>query len=532
MSQKKTLDRTVLAVAVVGILVLVNVIGLYAFGRLDLTRDRQFTLSDATEQMLSGLKDPVTVRAYFTADLPPPYSTNARYVKDLLDEYYNAADGNLRYELIDPLAEETEEDKEKKKDLKQDIFGRAVREATSVERELQALGIQPVQVRSTKADKFEAINAYMGLAIQFGDEKEVIPVVKDTASLEYDLTTLIRKMTREKTPKIALVTGHDGLAPDKELSRVWQLLGQVYELTQLDLGQQQGIPSDVDAILVVGPKTPFSEEEKRAIDAFVISGRGAAFLLDAVRPDLQTLQTAEMDHGLGDLLKAYGVELLPGLVLDRQCAPINLMEQRGFMRIQHQVPYPFIPFPKALDPDHPLTRGLGGVPFPFMSPVSTAFAEQAGVKAEALVRSSEGSWVQEPPYDLDPRQQWTVDMVTDEGAKSLVVTVSGAVKSYAGESAATSARVLVAGGASFMADQFMTPANEAFVMNLIDWLVLDEGLLSVRSRGLAAAPLDEVGDGMKSTVKYANIIGVPLVLVGLGLVRWRVRERRRREVKL
>ena len=530
MSQKKTIDRTMLVAGVVGSLVLLNVIGVKLFGRLDLTADRQFTLGQATRDTLDGLKDPVTVRAYFSSDLPPPYSTNARYVKDLLDEYYAKGHGNFRYEFIDPAAEETDADKEKKKDLKRDIFGRQVREATAVERELQGLGIPSVQVRVNEADKLEVKRAYMGLAIHFGDKKEIIPVVKETAGLEYDLTTLMRKLTRAKTPKVGLVGGHEGPGIDKELARAWQLLGQSYATTQVDLTTQPEVPADVDALLVVGPKTPFSDTEKKTLGRFVASGKGAAFLVDAIRTD-SSLQVTDMNPGLGDLLEAWGVKIKPGLVLDAECASVNVAQQRGFMRITQAVPFPFMPVPKTLDPHHPLTRGLGNVGFPFMSPLEVT-ASDGNVKREVLVRSSPRSWVQEPPYNLDPMQRWTQDMVKEEGSKNLVVALSGQLPGFAGGAPAQNARVLVAGGSAFMTDQFMSPGNEALVLNLVDWLVLDEALLSVRSRGLGAAPLADVGEGARATVKYLNIAGVPVALVAFGLLRWRLREKRRKEVSV
>ncbi len=529
--QKKNLEKSTLSAALLGSLVAFNVVSVYLFGRLDLTRDDQFTLSRATETVLSELKEPVTVRAYFTADLPPPYGSNARYVRDLLDEYFAASGGNFRYEFVDPAAEESDADKELKKDVKQDIFGRAVREATSVEKELQTLGIPPVQVRVNEGDKLEVKRAYMGLAIHYGDKKDVIPVVQDTNGLEYDLTTLIRKMTREKTPKIAFVTGHGGVDAQKDMSRVHQLIGQLYEVTSVDLSTSE-MPADIDAVIVAGPATPFSDDEKRKLDQFVMSGKGAAFLLDSVQPDLQTLEAKDASHGLGDLLKAYGVELMPGLVLDAECATINITQQRGFMRIAQPVKYPFMPQPKGLDASHPLTRGLQAVALPFISPVNVAFAEQDGVRADVLVKSSSNSWIQEPPYNLDPLQRWTPDLVKDAGTKSLLVTVSGALKSFSGEGTAQNGRVLVAGGSAFLTDQFMSQTNQALALNLIDWLVLDEALLSMRARGLAAAPLAELSDGTRGMVKYINIVGLPFAFIAFGLVRWRVREKRRRDVSL
>ncbi|RYF05303.1 MAG: ABC transporter permease, partial [Deltaproteobacteria bacterium] len=166
MSFKKKLDRSLLSVAVVGILVALNVVGLAVFKRLDLTRHRQYTLSDATLKALGGLRDPLTIRAYFSGDLPPPHATQARFVKDLLEEYYQHGHGKVAFEFIDPVADESSAEKEKKKDIKQDIFGRQIREATAMERELQTLGIPAVQVRVNQDDKLEVKRAYMGIVVQ------------------------------------------------------------------------------------------------------------------------------------------------------------------------------------------------------------------------------------------------------------------------------------------------------------------------------------------------------------------------------
>jgi ABC-type uncharacterized transport system involved in gliding motility auxiliary subunit len=88
------------------------------------------------------------------------------------------------------------------------------------------------------------------------------------------------------------------------------------------------------------------------------------------------------------------------------------------------------------------------------------------------------------------------------------------------------------GGHAFILDQFMSPGNEALALNLLDWLVLDDALLAVRSRGLNAAPLEEVSDGARQAVKAANILGLPLAFVAFGLLRWRLREGRRDKISL
>ncbi len=532
MAKKKTLDRTVLTLAVIGSLVLLNILGLRSFARLDLTREKQFTLSSATIDTLSELKDPVSVRAYFTADLPPPFSTNARYVRDLLDEYYNHAGGNLNFEFIDPAAEETREDKEKKKDVRQDIFGRAVREQTSVEAELESFGIAPVQVRVNEGDNLEVKRAYMGIAVSHGGEREAIPVVQDTAGLEYDLTTLIRKLAREKRPRVALLQGHGAEELQREMGQAFGLLSQLYEISALDLSQSAQVPEDVDAVLVVSPRTPLSEDELKALDAFVAGGGSLAAFLDGVKPDLQTMQSEELQHGMSDFLRSYGIGLAPGLVLDAQSATISVARQQGFMRIQQPVRYPFIPQPDALDADNPLTRGIASVVFPFMSPLSIEVAPEGGT-ATALVKSSDESWVHLPPYDLSPLRQWTVDDVGEQGAQVLIAMASLPGQSEAAaEGDASEARIVVAGGASFIGDQFFAEGNRALLLNIMDWLVHDDALLAVRTRGLKAVPLREIEDSSRAMVKYGNIVGVPLLLILYGLVRWRRREARRANVSL
>jgi gliding-associated putative ABC transporter substrate-binding component GldG len=536
------MDRKVFVLAVLGSLIFVNVIGVKSFGRLDLTRDGQYTLAGATEDALRRLQDPVTVKAYFTKDLPPPYSTNARYVRDLLDEYFNAGKGYFRYEFIDPTEEETSEDKAKKKEVKHDIFGRQVREATSIESELQTLGIPPVQVQAREDDKLEVKRAYMGLAIKYGDKSEVIPVVQQTQKLEYDLTTLIRKLTRVKTPKIIIARAEGSLDVEKEAGRIYGLLGQLYDVSTQDLNTDSALGEDVDGIVVLGGKEPFTEDAQKSIDQFVVSGRSAAFLMDSIKPELSTLQSEDANHGLHDLLSRYGVQIESGLALDVACATMTVQRQQGFMRIAQPVQFPFIPMAQPTDPDHPLTRGMSEVALPFTSPLTINVGEGSALTAQSLLKTSEKAWVTDAPYNLDPFQRWTQDKVTSQRSLDLLVTVAGVFPSaFAPEtddaqsqsSEGAKGRILVAGTSAFLGDQFMSGVNQALALNLIDWLLLDEGLLKMRSRGLAGAKLDEdLEDSTRNLVRYSNMVGVPLIFVLFGVFRWRRREARRDKISI
>jgi gliding-associated putative ABC transporter substrate-binding component GldG len=536
-------NANIFLAATLGCLVLLNILGLRTFGRFDATREQLYTLSQASQDTLSKLEDPVTVTAYFTEDLPPPYSSNARYVRDLLEEFRAASKGQLSFEFLDPMSQETAEDRETKRETKRDIFGRVFREPTSVERELAQVGVQPVEIRVIEDDQMQTKRAYMGIVIKHQEKKEVIPVVQDIRTLEYDLTTLVRKLTRPKTPVIGVVQGHEAPSLYEKLTRLQTLLSQMYEVRPVDLSGKERVDADIDALLVIGPKTAFQPQELKALDQFIMEGKSVAFFLDSVQVDLKTFQPSEATHGLGPLLATYGVQVGEQLVADVESAQLNVQERRGFMVVSLPVPYPFVPMLERLEGDSPVTEGLSGVTLPFSTTVTATAPE--GAQATVLAKSSRKSWLENKPYNVDPRRDWRSETVTPNGPHPLMVQVSGKLKSHFAAEAQVSTssgtpmlaeskgepRVIVAGGSAALWDDFMGRPNQALLLNVADWLLLDPALLAMRTRGMAEAPLQqELSATTRNAVKYGNAFGIPFALAAVGLVRWRRRESRRATV--
>jgi gliding-associated putative ABC transporter substrate-binding component GldG len=518
----------------IGILVFVNLFAVRLPLRVDLTRNHEFTLSEATKETMKGLESPVTITAYFTSDLPPPFSDNARYVKDLLSEYRAVAGDNLSFSFVDPQAEETAEDKEIKKDVKQDIFGNAVREKTSVEKELEGVNIQPVEVRVLEQDQAQTKRAYMGIAIRYGEEKESLPVVQDTSTLEYDLTSLIRRLTRTKPPVLAVIQGHGEPNPDEALQRIKQALEQNYEVRPVTLGSgsEAKVPDDVDAALIIGPNTGYSDDELKAIDEFVMRGKGAGFLLDRTQVDLKTLQPTPMSHNVDKLTEKYGLELGTQVVGDVSCMPVGVGERRGNFVIQRQVPYPFIPRLKNLEGDSPLTRGIVDVTLPFAAPVYTKKLD--GVETTVLGKSSSKSWIEDAtPEGFAPARDWGAAPPQFTGPYDLIATARGSLPSFADETKKSTgeARVFLIGTSTMLNEQVLSPPNASLFFNLVDWLTLDAKMLAMRSRGAGEAPFaPDLADGTRNAVKFGCTAGVPALLVLLGLVRWQLREARRKRL--
>ena len=533
-------SKTVVSLAVIGILVLVNIIAVRTFGRFDLTSERIYTLSPASRETMASLEEPVTVSAYFTENLPPPYASNARYVRDLLEEYRAASKGKLSFEFIDPMSQESDKDKEVKKEVRHDIFGRPVREQPSVEKELQGLGIQGVEIRVVQEDQVQTKRAWMGLVIKHQEKKEVIPVVQNVASLEYDLTSLVRKMTRAKTPVLGIVQGHGEPKPEEKLRNLITMLSQTISPKPVDLTGKEKVEDEIDALMVIGPKTAFQPNELKAIDQFLMEGKPVAFFLDVLQVNAHTFETTPADHGLTPLLASYGITLGDKLVADAKAAELNVQEQRGFMMVSSPVLYPFIPLVHQLQSDSPISKGIGELTLPFVTSVTAA--AEPGREVTVLARSSSKSWLENKPFNTDPRRDWRSETITATGPYDLMIQVRGKLKSHFATQALQSApgaapllaeskgesRIIVVGGSSLLWDEFFGRPSQALALNVADWMLLDPALLAMRSRGLAGAPLEaELSDGKRNAVKFGNALGMPFLLVAFGLVRWRMREGRR-----
>lgn len=540
MTTKKNSNAIVFGISLIAALVLLNLISLHDFWRIDLTRDKKFTLSQASIDTVKNLNDLMTVSAYFTEGLPAPYAQNARYVQDLLQEYLSSAKDNFAFEFLDPAAAETKEDKEIKKDIKRDIFGRIRREQTSVEQELAQMGLRPVEIRLIEHDEQQTKRAYMGIVIRYQDKYEVIPVVQNLSDLEKEMTGLMRKLTREKTPKIALVRDVDS----PSINKASQAISQNVALEHIDLMKEGDIKEDFDALLVVGSGDHFGAKGAEKINKFLSTGKSASFFLDRVKIDPQTFQKVPVGPSSSteevfNMLKNYGLEIMPDLVADAACASLNMQENRGGFTFSVPVKYPFIPELRNLSFESPITKGLLGVILPFVS--SLNIEEKEGITTSILANSSKVSWLEHEPYDLNPRRDWGEAQIVPNGPHPLIASAQGRAPvsqnseadQLQNDNKAPEFRMVVIGTSAFLWDDFMDQPNLSLALNIVDWMLADSALLKMRSRTFADAPLDiNLSDGLRQSIKYGNILGVPCLLIIYGLIRWRVRESRRRSMKI
>ncbi len=167
------------------VVVLVNIVGMTLFFRGDLTANRVYSLSEPSREVVATLSEPLTVKAFFTGNLPAPYNNIERYLHDLLQEYAIAGNRYFNFEFFDVSSED-------------DAKARANQELAA------SYGIPSVQIQKFEQDEVKFQMAYMGLALIHGDVIETIPTITATDGLEFEITAAIRKMNNKISALLGL----------------------------------------------------------------------------------------------------------------------------------------------------------------------------------------------------------------------------------------------------------------------------------------------------------------------------------------
>ncbi len=174
-AQMNTYSRFLIYIIVI---VLLNIAGVTLFFRADLTSNKVYSLSDASRNVVRTLSEPLTVKVFFSNNLPAPYNNIERYLHDLLEEYSVAGKKYFNYQFHNVSGEESDESR-RDRDL------------------AQSYGVHPVQIQNIEQDEVKFQQAYMGLVLMHGDIIEALPSITSTEGLEYQITSAIQKMNNK-----------------------------------------------------------------------------------------------------------------------------------------------------------------------------------------------------------------------------------------------------------------------------------------------------------------------------------------------
>ncbi len=557
-SKVKTGANAVLfTVLVIVAVVAVNLIAARFPRRLDLTQDHVYTLSPASKDLVAKLPDVLTVKAFISNDLQPPFSQTAQYVRDLLDEYAHASKGKLKWEAIDPGEDQKLED------------------------EANKLKVPKMRRGRISNNKVEIGASYLGVALQYQGNVESIPEINATEGLEFEIDKRIRILSQKKT-KIGFATSEGELStaagPQGQgggLSTLKQFM-DFYDVEPVDLKGKQ-IPDDVAALVIAGPKQPFSERAKFVVDQFLMKGKAVAIFVDGM--NFQTPQQMQMpgqasppqigqknDTGLDDLLGHYGLRINDDVVLEPQKNVPGPLMIEGQYQLGN---YPTFVATDSIAKSSPLFEHVDALVLPFPSSVELIKDNktQTGLVYTQLAESSTKAWRQKGFMVLQP----TVPLKPgdEKGPFPFGYSVEGKLKSFfAGkpypndkgekvtpnpnvslppdaekpiDEAQSPARLLVMGSANMVSDMYLSGVSRyipvyqidlAFALNVIDWLAQDKALSSIRAKAITQRPITYASDSTPTVLKAVNIVGVPLAFILFGVARWRIRTARRQRAKL
>lgn len=555
-----------------GILVALNVIGVFLFTRIDATRNRAYSLADGSRRVVSELDETLTVTAYFTNDLPAPFNATERYVRDILDEYEVASEGHMVVRFVSP---DTDEERE----------------------EAERAGVQEVQHQHIENDSVSVVEGYRGIVFEYLGNRQAIPVVQpDTEGLEYAITMAIKQLTGDEVP-IGILSGHDGPTLTKGLSTLERMM-PLYDFREV--AATEAIDEELRALLVIDPHNEITDAELRNIDQFVMHGGSLGVFGGELMVDIEggaDLAAAPTNSNINGLLEGWGITLRDGIVADAQCGRVPMRTPMGIPLPVPYPPAPIVTFDEG-EAEHPVLFRLNEAPLFFATPITTTDAFRAfGVGeddvlgATVLMQSTaSNSWLLEgDSISLrirDPRE-WGATMRTAEsGPFSLGVAVEATLPSAFAErdlaegalaAAEAPVRVLVIGTSTPIRDEFLpnpegTDPSElagamAFPLNAIDWLAQDSDLIAIRAKTIEEPALEvpqsvqdataevlaaaeegdetearaaferrtaalEAWEGRKRRYRWINMALIPAGVAVFGIIRWQMRQRKKASLKI
>ena len=538
-------------------LVAVNVLSAFVFFRLDLTQEKRYTLSDATQNLLATLPGDVHVDVYLTGDLPPAFKRLETAGRETLDEFQVNANATLTYRFIDPIA----------------ITDTAARNKL-IDR-LQQLGLPPTNLVANEGGKRTEKLVFPGAIVSYAGKEAPVLLLKGNKAatkeeqlnqsyegVEFEMASAIRTLTQTKEgrKRVGLLYGHTQVPPSR-FADLLATIQQTYDLFFIDLSQPGPI-AGLDAVLVPKPDRSFSDDEIFKFDQYVVKGGRALFFVDGQRIDSVSDQgnyAQPLNLNLDDLFFRWGVRVNRDVVKDLSSAAIPLdVGNLGDRPNIQLLPWRFYPILNNFGSSgNPIVRNLDAVLGRFVSTLDTV--RSAGIKKTPLLLTSRYTQVLKTPALIsynEARQQ--PDPQTYNGGVQLIgcllegrFTSLYANRILPGDPRASGfraqgepSRVLVCSDGDLVINDVdykrnapyplgydrytrATFANKEFALNALDYLVDPNGVIAARSRTVPLRPLDKIRLNANRTGWQLLNLLVPLALVGLVGVVWQVVRRRR-----
>ncbi|MFK7937723.1 MAG: gliding motility-associated ABC transporter substrate-binding protein GldG [Saprospiraceae bacterium] len=557
---KKKLQAIINLLLVIGIAIFVNVIANFFYGQVDLTEEKRFTLTEPTKQLLNDLDDVVYVQVLFGGEFPAGIKRLQNEVEEMLEDFRGVT-GLIEYEFVNPYDGDTET-----------VNGRV--------EELGKDGIVPVNLRIVDVDGTKEVFGYPYAIFNYGGRAFPVDFLENTPGvspdeninnsvrlLEYKFAQAVSKVQEDpnKRPNILVTRGHGELIKEQTLD-LERTLEQFYNVDTINLTTVTNLPAAEVALLVVAkPRAPFSEREKFVIDQYVMNGGKVMWLVDKMNAGLDSMRRQdyipqEYPLNLEDMWFKYGFRVNSDLVLDLENTKIpQVVDAQGSMDL-----FPWFYHLKATPrSEHPIVKGLNPINLFFPSSIDTV-RTKTRVDKTVLLTSSDYTRLQLPPvrlnfeilrYDPDPSKfnkgrlplavllegqfpSLYENRVTEgmaatlneiglqpkyvsEPTRMLVVSDGDVIKNWPRSRSGQ----LPPLGLNIYERQLY--ANKPFLVNAVEYLLDDAGVIAARSKEVKLRLLDTVRARSEAGLWRTLNLALPLVflvLFGFGFNWWRKRK--------
>jgi gliding-associated putative ABC transporter substrate-binding component GldG len=556
-SIKKNNLKSLLSIIIV--LLILNGIGHFFFHRFDLTQDKRYTLSETSLNIIKQVKNPLSVKIYMQGELPSEFKRLQQETRQLLEEF-QAYNSNIVFEFVDPLEDE---------DTSMDNI-----------KELYRKGLTPVNI--TVDDKGKQSQAMVfPWAIAVYDNKEInIPLLKNIMGasttekvigsvqhLEYSIADAINKITVAKQKKIAVLKGN-GELHDLLIAKFLLQVKESYHIGPFTLDSVAKNPigslealEKYDLAIIAKPTETFSESEKQVLDQYIINGGKTLWLIDQVSAEMDSLYNQSgatlafpRDLNLNDLFFKYGVRINPDIVKDEQGSPIKLATGEQGSATQYQdFNWKFAPqvYPES---KHPIVKNLGGIKFDFANPIDTL---KNGIKKTILLHSSKYSKKIGTPTEINLNivaEETSPNHYIKTGNIPMGVLLEGSFRSVfqnrvlafdqqSFKDQGKANKMIVISDGDIIKNQLdkdFQPVelgfdqrsgnlydNKDLLLNCVNYLLDDTGLINIRSKDLNLPLLDKEKVYENYTATQLITIGLPiLILLFFGLLFTYLRKRK------
>ena len=465
-------------------------------GRLDLTADKIFTLSDGTDEILSGLDDLLTIELYESSEPPVQVDLVARDINDFLDDLANRSGGQVALVRRYPDADE------------------------DAARKAQLAGVPPVQFNVQTPNGLEIKNGFLGMTLTYADRREVIPFIRSIDGFEYRVATLAYNMLQRDLERktIAFLTGHGEKGLQDNYSGLATLLSQQYDVAELSSDGQTPLDlTGVDILVVAGPTQRMTEQEYAAIHAYLRGGGKLMALVDPVVIERQQFVALPNQFHFGDFLAPYGVVVENNLVFDlRSNETVPFSTRLGSVSL----PYPY--WPRVPTVDRKVAGDVESALVPWASSLGIADSQVGAVEVIPILRTSQFAAVDYAYGDVTPNSP-QLDVTDRQLFESDIgVALESAEGANGGANGAGGFRIVAIGDSEWLSDPFINRAQEnlALGLNLIDWLAQEEALAEIRSKVITTRSLTFSSPTHRNIVQLANVAGLPLIFIALGFARY------------